>query len=472
MQYPSLQKLLPNRNNTPLTASTTCHFPEKNRYQHIVHGYHAFEHNSPFLLDHGAVLPRFQLAYETWGSLNHDRSNAILLHTGLSATSHAKSTSANQNPGWWESMIGPGRYIDTNQFFVICTNVLGGCYGSTGPSSVDIADGKPYATQFPIITTFDIVRAQFLLLDHLGIRQLWASIGHSMGGMQSLAAAVLFPDRVKRLVTGSACAKSHPYSIAIRRAQRQAIMNDPCWNKGHYYDSNSYPYAGMKLAREIATISYRSGTEWGTRFGQDRAYNDDDNQNLSLSNPEFLIETYLEHQGNRFKDRYDPNSLLYLSKAMDTFDLSSSAMDKLKQKRHASLQKLMQVQEYHRIYQVTNPKRVAEACRLMGGYQSSVTTRRHCNNTQRPIPLQRQMAHEEDLIQGLSAIQMPTLVVGVETDNLFLVEQQKEIANCLTKAGNCLVNYLHLDSIYGHDTFLIDIDTIGKAIQTHLNKSL
>lgn len=179
---------------------------------------------SPLLLDWGGVLPSFDIAYETWGTLNSDKSNAILLHTGLSASSHAKSTPANSKPGWWEKFIGPGAPIDTDKYFVICTNVLGGCYGSTGPSSKDpLANDQPYATRFPILTMQDMVRAQFRLLDWMGIEKLYASVGSSMGGMQSLAASVLHPERVGKLVSISGCARSHPYSVAMRHTQRQGL---------------------------------------------------------------------------------------------------------------------------------------------------------------------------------------------------------------------------------------------------------
>jgi len=186
-----------------------------------------FTSREPILLDNGGVLQGFDIAYETWGTLNADRSNVILLHTGLSASSHAHSTPSNTRQGWWEKFIGPGGAIDTNKFFVICTNVLGGCYGSTGPSSIDPANGEVYATRFPIITMEDMVRAQFRLLDGLGIETLYASVGASMGGMQSLAAGVLFPERVGRIVSISGCARSHPYSIAMRYTQRQGAALHP-----------------------------------------------------------------------------------------------------------------------------------------------------------------------------------------------------------------------------------------------------
>jgi hypothetical protein len=180
-----------------------------------------FHSRKPLLLDWGGVLPEYKIAYEAWGTLNKERNNAILLHTGLSASSHAHSTAENTKPGWWEKFIGSGKPLDTDRYFVICTNVVGGCYGSTGPSSVDPKNGERYATRFPILTMEDMVRAQFRLLDDLGIERLYASVGSSMGGMQSLAAGVLFPERVGRIASISGCARSHPYSIAMRHTQRQ-----------------------------------------------------------------------------------------------------------------------------------------------------------------------------------------------------------------------------------------------------------
>jgi homoserine O-acetyltransferase len=183
-----------------------------------------FRSQEPFLTDWGGVLPEFEIAFESWGSLNADRSNAILLHTGLSASSHAHSTVDNPKPGWWEKFIGPGKSLDTDKYFVVCTNVIGGCFGSTGPSSVDPANGERYATRFPILTMQDMVRAQFRLLDALKITKLYASVGASMGGMQSLAAGTLFPERVGKVVSISGCARSHPYSIAMRHTQRQGQL--------------------------------------------------------------------------------------------------------------------------------------------------------------------------------------------------------------------------------------------------------
>jgi len=182
-----------------------------------------FTSKDPLLLDYGGILKEFTIAYETWGKMSMDKSNVVLLHTGLSASSHAKSNGDNPRVGWWEKFIGPGLALDTDRFYVICTNVLGSCYGSTGPASIDPADGKRYATRFPILTMSDMVRAQFRLLGSLGVGKLMASVGASMGGMQSLAAGVLYPDRIGRIVSISGCARSHPYSIALRHAQRQGM---------------------------------------------------------------------------------------------------------------------------------------------------------------------------------------------------------------------------------------------------------
>lgn len=304
-------------------------------------GYELFRYQQPFHLQYGGQLPGgFQLAYESWGELSPARDNVILLHTGLSASSHARSTDANGKPGWWEQFIGPGRPLDTDKFHIVCANVLGGCYGSTGPSSPmaiavsgedssDKEDHEPFATRFPVVSVFDMVRAQFLLLNHLGVRRLHASVGSSMGGMQSLAACALFPERVDRCVSISACARSHPYSIALRFAQRAVLMNDPHWHQGFYQpqfgplDSEEMrlanlarpdrlpPHRGMKLARLIATVGYRSGPEWEKRFGRRRVNSALPEESEQLSKwqrltdnpqfcPEFLIESYLDHQVRLF----------------------------------------------------------------------------------------------------------------------------------------------------------------------------
>jgi len=416
--------------------------------------YHCKE---PLLLDWGGVLPEFKIAYETWGKLNADKSNAILLHTGLSASSHAHSTDANPQPGWWEKFIGPGGPLDTDKFFVICTNVIGGCYGSTGPSSVDPADGRRYATRFPILTMEDMVRAQFRLLDGLGISKLYASVGSSMGGMQSLAVGVLFPGRVERIASISGCARSHPYSIAMRHTQRQVLMMDPNWNRGFYY-GRVPPHAGMKLAREIATVTYRSGPEWEQRFGRRRA---DPSKPPALC-PDFLIETYLDHAGEKFCLTYDPNSLLYVSKAMDLFDLGLQNQ-RAAAGRRAEREKLLRSN--------TTPMPETLTCSLTlpdTPYEEQPET----SEDRADSPLSTGSGPPEDLIQGLSVLRRhPILVMGVASDILFPAWQQEEIAEALRAAGNSNVRHVELSeshSIFGHDTFLLDLKNIGGAVKDFL----
>ncbi len=404
-------------------------------------------------------MPEFNIAYETWGSLNSSKSNVILLHTGLSASSHAHSTEINPKPGWWEKFIGPGASLDTDKYFVICTNVIGGCYGSTGPASIDPADGQRYATRFPILTMEDMVRAQFRLLDAFGIEKLYASVGSSMGGMQSLAAGTLFPERVGKIVSVSGCARSHPYSIAMRHTQRQVLMMDSNWSRGFYYNGIP-PHAGMKLAREIATVTYRSGPEWEQRFGRRRA---DPNRQPALC-PDFLIETYLDHAGEKFCLEYDANSLLYVSKAMDLFDLGREHQLEMSQRRRENDAKL------------SSGKR-------------DVSTDQSCNLTLPETPYEEQPSESSsqpfsepvaatssnppaDLVAGLTPLRdHPTLVMGVASDILFPAWQQREIAETLRAAGNRSVTHVELGedtSLFGHDTFLLDLKHIGASIRSFL----
>jgi homoserine O-acetyltransferase len=409
--------------------------------------FHSYE---PFLLDWGGILPEFEIAHETWGTLNSEKSNAILLHTGLSASSHAHSTEANPKPGWWEKFIGPGAPVDTNKYFVICTNVIGGCFGSTGPSSIDPSDGQRYATRFPILTMDDMVRAQARLLDGLGIKKLYASVGASMGGMQSLAFGVHFPGRVGKIVSISGCARSHPYSIAMRHTQRQVLMMDPNWNRGFYYDGIP-PHSGMKLAREIATVTYRSGPEWENRFGRQRA---DPSKQPALC-PDFLIETYLDHAGEKFSLEYDANSLLYVSKAMDLFDLGST---------HQQSTKLRRQENHEKVTQQRGNIQNDPSCSLLlpsKNYEEQVSTAPMDEVVQSSVGT----GPPRDLVEGMAALNShPVLVMGVASDILFPAWQQREIADTLRATGNSKVTHIELGediSLFGHDTFLLDLEHIG-----------
>ncbi|EIN10860.1 homoserine acetyltransferase [Punctularia strigosozonata HHB-11173 SS5] len=418
--------------------------------------YHIYHHDEPLQLTYSSSLPSFDLAYETWGILSPNKDNVILLHTGLSASSHAASTSVNSSPGWWEKFIGPGLALDTDRFFVICCNVLGGCYGSTGPSSIDPTSrsGEPYATRFPILSIFDMVRAQFCLLDFLGVDKLYASVGSSMGGMQSLAAGWLYPERVGKIVSISGTARSSPGSIAMRYAQRSVLMADPNWNNGFYYDKLP-PHTGMKLARQIATITYRSGPEWDLRFGRKlRPLPVKANEPSEVSRirkpalcPDFLIETYLDHQGEEFCLKYDANSLIYISKAMDLFDLTASSLQSL---------------NMH-----LKPAPTSDAASSSLAFPSKPPHRTSHSKSHPPPP--NPPPYLSDLAQGLAPLaHTPTLILGVQSDILFPVEQQREMADALRLAGNQRVSYYELGGVWGHDTFLLDVQNVGGAVRGFL----
>ncbi|KAJ7498691.1 Alpha/Beta hydrolase protein [Mycena latifolia] len=431
----------------PSAAASSSSGPEPPYARPNPASYTVFHSPNPLPLTyHSSPLQAFDIAYETWGTLSPTKDNVILLHTGLSASSHAASTPANPAEGWWEKFIGPSKPLDTNTFFVICTNVLGGCYGSTGPSSIEPETGVPYATRFPILSIFDMVRAQFRLLDHLGVEKLYASVGCSMGAMQSLAAAWLHPERVGKVVSISGTARSSPSSIAMRFAQRSVLMADPNWNNGFYYDALP-PHTGMKLARQIATITYRSGPEWDARFGRQMRPLPADAEptapRVPALCPDFLIETYLDHQGEQFCLKYDANSLIYISKAMDLFDMTRPALQSLR------LPEL--------------PPEPEPELDAVGRPHTTSHSKSHPPPTNPP-------AHLPALAEGLAPlVHTPTLVLGVQSDILFTVEQQREVVDALRMAGNERVVYYELGGVWGHDTFLLDVLNVGGAIRGFLS---
>jgi homoserine O-acetyltransferase len=272
----------------------------------------------PLQLDSGATLAPVTLAYETYGTLSPERDNAILLLHALSGDSHAAGWYAGATkPGWWADMVGPGRPFDTDRYFVICSNVLGGCQGSTGPSSADPATGRPYGAHFPVITIGDMVRAQARLLDRLGIDTLLAVAGGSMGGFQALEWATSYPERVRGAILLATSARSSPQTIAWNGIGRRAIVGDPRWRGGDYYGLDA-PVDGLAVARMIGHITYLSEPSLERKFG--RAFQGGDGPAFTLER-EFAIESYLEYQGASFNARFDANSYLYITKAMDYWDL-------------------------------------------------------------------------------------------------------------------------------------------------------
>ena len=357
-----------------------------------------------FSMKRGGALHGARMAYETWGTLNAAGDNAILILTGLSPDAHAASHADNSEPGWWEAMLWPAKPIDTDRWFVVCVNSLGSCKGSTGPASIDPMTGQTYRLSFPDLSVEDGADAAMHVVRSLGVVRLACVIGNSMGGMVALSLLQRFPGTAHSHINISGAARALPFSIAIRSLQREAIRLDPNWNNGDYTDE-AYPEAGMRMARKLGVITYRSALEWDGRFGRVRLDSDrrlgDDPFGL-----EFEVESYLEGHARRFVRRFDPNCYLYLSRSMDWFDLG-------------------------------------EAC-------STGQSHGTCE-------------------QGLSRLQLDrALAIGVHTDILFPLQQQQEIADGLL-AGGVDARCLPLPSPQGHDAFLVDIARFGPAVREFLD---
>lgn len=350
----------------------------------------------PFPMRRGGVLRGARLAYETWGELSPQLDNAILLFTGLSPSAHAASSTADPSDGWWEGMIGPGCAIDTRRFHVICVNSLGSCFGSTGPASVDPATGAPYRVAFPELSVEDIARAGRETLTSLGIACAHTIIGPSLGGMVVLAYLAQFPGGARNVVSISGTAAASPFAIALRSIQREAILRDPDWRGGSYTGEHP-PETGMRIARKLGMMTYRSAAEWRQRFGREPAVRE--LASADPFGPEFAIQSYLEAHARRFVRAFDPNCYLYLSRAMDRFDLAEHGDS---------------------IEAVFARSRIERA-----------------------------------------------LVIGVESDLLFPIDEQRALADALARGGAQTV-FAPLDCLEGHDSFLIDLERFGEEIARFL----
>ncbi|NND44358.1 MAG: homoserine O-acetyltransferase [Xanthomonadales bacterium] len=271
--------------------------------------------DTPFAFKQGGVIERVTLAYETWGKLNPERSNAVLLFTGLSPGAHAASSPEDPSPGWWEPMIGPGDAIDTSHYFVICVNSIGSCKGSTGPASIDPATGRPWRLSFPELRIEDIAAGAQRVVRHLGIEQLCAVVGPSMGGMTALAWLLQFPGATRHVLLLSSADRAEPFSIALRSLQREMIVTDPDWKDGQYSDEQ-WPENGMRLARKLGMITYRSASEWRGRFGR-KIQSRFPRRRFGMT---YEVESYLEATARKFIGAFDPCCYLYLSQAMDHFN--------------------------------------------------------------------------------------------------------------------------------------------------------
>jgi len=286
--------------------------------------YKDFVCDEPFMFECGQSIPSFQLRYETYGRLNEAKTNAILICHALSGDHHCAGIHSldDRKAGWWNNMIGPGKAVDTNRFFVICTNCLGGCQGSTGPGSVNPSTGKPYHLAFPLVTIKDMVVAQRRLLDYLEIPELYAVIGGSMGGMQVLQWALEYPEYVKRILPMATTSRQGPQAIAFNEVGRQAIMQDPEWRGGDY-ERPGGPRVGLAIARMMAHITYLSDKGMDRKFGRRRREGTE--KDFSLDGAAFEVESYLRYQGQSFINRFDANTYLYLTRALDYFDLAGPA---------------------------------------------------------------------------------------------------------------------------------------------------
>ena len=282
-----------------------------------------FTSTQPFTFKSGQVLPGFTLRYETYGELNATRDNAVLICHALSGDHHCAGVHSleDRKPGWWNNLIGPGKAVDTKRFFVVCANVLGGCVGSSGPMTTDPATGQPYGISFPFVTILDMVRSQKLLLEHLGVASLHAVIGGSMGGMTALQFAIEYPAFTRRVLAMATTSRESAQAIAFNEVGRQAIMQDPDWNHGNYPKGGG-PRVGLAIARMMAHITYVSDASMDRKFGRRKktsangeAYNFD---------VQFEVESYLRHQGQAFINRFDANSYLYITRALDQFDLANA----------------------------------------------------------------------------------------------------------------------------------------------------
>ncbi len=272
------------------------------------------------ILDSGRRLGPVTIAYETLGTLNPEKDNVILICHALTGDSHVAGyySEADDKPGWWDNMVGPGKGIDTDNYFVVCSNVLGSCMGSTGPASINPATGKPYGLNFPMVTLADMVRAQKALMDHLGIERILAMTGGSMGGMQVLQWSVQYPEMVVSAIPLATTMRHSALAIAFNEVARQAIVADPNWNNGNYYES-AKPNLGLSVARMIGHITYLSDEAMRRKFGRRLQTGNDFSFNFD---GDFQVESYLRHQGAKFVERFDANSFLYITKAADYFDLT------------------------------------------------------------------------------------------------------------------------------------------------------
>ncbi len=357
----------------------------------------------PFEFDCGKELSPVHVAYETYGKLNASRDNAILVCHALTGSAHAAgfssddqtpSSSGRKSAGWWEPFIGEGRGLDTSKYFVISSNFLGGCYGTTGSVSPDPKTGKPYGMDFPQMTVRDMVRVQKALIDFLGVKKLRTVIGGSLGGMQVLEWALMYPDIVQSIIPIATASQHSPWCIGLNDIARQAIMNDPEWRNGNYYDFRQ-PEKGLSIARQIAMMSYRSDVSFLQRFHRERLKTNGELKTARFDTANlFQVESYLRYQGKKLVERFDANTYLYITYAMDLHDVAFG---------------------------------------------------------------------RGEVNEVLASISVPSLNIGIDTDVLYPVHEQKEIASHIRHS-----TYREIKTPFGHDAFLIEYDQLSKFVREFL----
>lgn len=369
-----------------------------------------FSAEQPLVLESGETLGPITVAYETYGELSPQKDNAIFVCHALTGDAHlaGRHSPEDRKPGWWDEFVGPGRGLDTSKYFIICANVLGGCQGTTGPISINPQTGRPYGLSFPFLTVGDMVSVHQELVKSLEIDKLLAVVGGSLGGMQVLQWAAAFPDAMRAVVCLAAAARLSAQGIAFNAVGRRAIQVDPNFHDGNYYSADGPrkygeegPKTGLALARMVAHITYLSDVSIESKFGRKLQHSDEFAYDL-LRDTEFQVESYLHYQGKRFIERFDANSYLYLTRAMDYFDLVA---------RYGSLE----------------------------------------------AALGRTEAH--------------FLVTSYDTDWLFPASQSREIVSALVKSGRH-VSYLNLHSVFGHDSFLIEVEQLEELVTPFLAETL